>query len=103
MKTNKSIYNWEVYQKMRGDKPKIKKNFKTYKKPILGRMWDKLCVFGQKLIKRPIFFVLTIVNLVILAKYIVGLINSETVDMYRWVTTISFVVFFGYFTFYYKN
>jgi len=103
MKSNQSIYNWEVHQKMRGDKLKIKKNFKPYKKPILGQIWDKLCIFGQKLIKRPIFFILTIVNLVILVKYIVGLLNSETVDIHRWVTTISFVVFFGYFTFFYKN
>ena len=103
MKSNQSIYNWEVYQKMKGNQNKIKKSFKPYKKPILGQILDKLCVFGQKLIKRPIFFILTLLNFIILVKYIVALLNSDPIELHRWVTTVSFVVFFGYLTFFYKN
>ena len=98
-----SIINWEVYQKLKNSKFKIEKDIKTYKKPILGQILDKLCFFGQKLIKKPIFSLLFLLNLLLLVEYFRCTFLSEQIDMFKWVTTTSFLIFYGYLAFFNKN
>jgi hypothetical protein len=47
MEEKKSIINWEVYQRLKKPMPIIKKEIKFYRKPILGRILDKILFFGQ--------------------------------------------------------
>ena len=103
MNQKKSIHDWELYHKLKGNKPSIKKEFVTYKKPILGIFWDFLCKIGQRLIKKPIFSLLLTMNVILLGSYFNCMSNGEHIEMFRWVTTTSFMVFFGYFTFFDKN
>jgi hypothetical protein len=103
MDKKKSIINWEVYQKLKNGKIDIQKDLKTYKKPLLGQVWDKICVFGQKIRKKPIFSVLFIANLILVLEYGRCSYFGESIDLFRWVTTSSFLVFFGYMTFFDKN
>jgi hypothetical protein len=98
-----SIINWEVYQKLKKGNQKIENKIKTYKKPVLGRIFDKICVFGQKLIKKPIFSLLFLMNLTLIVEYFRCTYLGEGVEMFRWVTTTSFLVFFGYLAFFNKN
>ena len=103
MKPNKSIINWEVYQKLKSNKISIHKYTKTYKTPIFGRILEKICFFGKKIRKKPIFSVLLISNLVLLLEYGRCIYFEYPIDLFRWVTTSSFLVFFGYMTFFDKN
>jgi hypothetical protein len=103
MKKNHSIHNWELYHKIKGNKISYQKEFMSYKKPFLGRILDKICVFGQKLIKKPIFSILFLLNLTLLLEYGRCSYFGDHIDLFRWVTTGSFLVFFGYLTFFDKN
>jgi hypothetical protein len=103
MERNKSIINWEVHQKLKSNKILIQKDIKTYKKPILGQIWDKICVFSQKIRKKPIFSVLFTLNFVLILEYGRCTYFGESIDLFRWVTTSSFLIFFGYMTFFDKN
>jgi hypothetical protein len=103
MERKKSIINWEVHQKLKSNKISIQKDIKTYKKPILGQIWDKICIFGQKIRKKPIFSALFIANLILVLEYGRCSYFGESIDLFRWVTTSSFLVFFGYMTFFDKN
>jgi len=103
MKKNNSINNWELYQKIKGSKITYQKEFYGYRKPLLGRIFDKICIFGQKLKKKPIFSILFLLNLILLLEYGRCSFFGEQIDLFRWVTTGSFLVFFGYLTFFDKN
>lgn len=103
MKKNESIHNWELYQKLKGNKIVYQKEFVKYKKPFLGRIWDKTCVFGQKLIKKPIFSILLLLNAVLLLEYTRCTFFGDHIELFRWITTGSFFIFFGYLTFFDKN
>ena len=61
MEDKKSIINPELHSLVnKNKKMKFDKEFKTYKKPFLGRILDKFgnfCeLFSEKVTKRPIFF-----------------------------------------------
>jgi hypothetical protein len=103
MEHNKSIINWEVHQKLKSNKISIQKDIKTYKKPILGQIWDKICVFIQKIRKKPIFSVLFTLNFVLILEYGYCTYFGESIEVFEWVTTSSFLIFFGYMTFFDKN
>lgn len=103
MEKKSSIINWELYSKIKKPKLKLEKEFKVYKKPLLGRFLDKMCDLGQKLIKKPIFFILFVMNLILLGEYFRCTLSGEQIESFRWVTTTSFLFFFGYLTFLNKN
>lgn len=103
MKKNNSINNWELYQKIKKPKITYTKEFKGYRKPFLGRILDKICIFGQKLIKKPIFSILLLLNVILLLEYGRCTYFGDHIELFRWVTTGSFLVFFGYLTFFDKN
>lgn len=103
MKENKSIINWEVYQKMKKPNMKIHTEIKPYKKPILGRILDKICIFGQKLWKKPFFSILFLSNFLLLLKYVDCTVSGEQIQMFRWITTSTFFVLFGILIFFDRN
>ena len=103
MEEKKSIINWEVYQRLKKPMPIIKKEMKFYRKPILGRILDKILFFGQKLLKKPFFSVLFLANFLLLLKYVDCTVSGEQVELFRWVTTSTFFVLFGVSIFFDKN
>jgi len=103
MEKKSSIINWELYSKIKKPKFKLEKEFKVYRKPLLGRFFDKICFYGQKLIKKPIFSILFLLNLILLGEYFRCTFLGEQIESFRWITTISFLFFFGYLTFFKRN
>jgi hypothetical protein len=103
MNQKNSINDWELYHKIKGETSPIVKEIKPQKKPYIGVLWGKFCIFGQKLIKKPIFSTLFSMNVILLVSYFNCILNGEHIDLFKWVTTTSFLVFFGYLTFFDKN
>lgn len=107
MEEKKSIINPELYNKVRKNNFKIQKKIKTYKKPLLGRILDKFggfCeFFSDKIAKRPLFFVLFCLQLIILTRYFFVSCQGNEIQMYRWMFSSFFLGFFGYFTFFRKK
>jgi hypothetical protein len=103
MEEKKSIINWEVYQRLKKPVPIIKKEIKFYRKPILGRILDKILFFSRKLREKPFFSVLFLANLLLLLKYVDCTVSGEQVELFRWVTTSTFFLLFGVSIFFYKN
>ena len=95
MEEKKSIINWEVYQRLKKPVPIIKKEIKFYRKPILGRILDKILFFSRKLREKPFFSVLFLANLLLLLKYVDCTVSGEQVELFRWVITSTFIVLFG--------
>jgi hypothetical protein len=103
MEEKKSIINWEVYQRLKKPVPIIKKEIKFYRKPILGRILDKILFFSRKLREKPFFSVLFLANLLLLLKYVDCTVSGEQVELFRWVITSTFFVLFGVSIFFDKN
>jgi hypothetical protein len=103
MEEKKSIINWEVYSRLKKPTPIIQKEFKFYRKPLLGRILDKIRVFGQKLRKKPLFSALFFGNLLVLLKYVDCTLSGEQIELFRWMTTSTFFLLFGVFIFFDKN
>jgi hypothetical protein len=103
MKENKSIINWEVYSRLKKPTPIIQKELKFYRKPLLGRILDKIRVFVKKMWKKPFFSVLFLGNFLLLLKYVDCTVSGEHVELFRWVTTSTFFVLFGVSIFFDKN
>jgi hypothetical protein len=103
MEEKKSIINWDVYQRLKKPVPIIKKEIKFYRKPILGRILDKILFFSRKLREKPFFSVLFLANLLLLLKYVDCTVSGEQVELFRWVITSTFFVLFGVSIFFDKN
>jgi hypothetical protein len=103
MEEKKSIINWEVYQRLKKPVPIMKKEIKFYRKPILGRILDKILFFSRKLREKPFFSVLFLANLLLLLKYVDCTVSGEQVELFRWVITSTFFVLFGVSIFFDKN
>ncbi len=103
MEEKKSIINWEVYSRLKKPTPIIQKEVKYYRKPLLGRILDKIRVFGKKIWKKPLFSVLFFGNLLVLLKYVDCTLSGEQIELFRWMTTSTFFLLFGVFIFFDKN
>lgn len=103
MEEKKSIINWEVYSRLKKNPHIIKKDLRFYRKPLLGRILDNIRFFGKKMWKKPVFSILFLLNLTLLLEYGRCSYFGDHIDLFRWVTTGSFLVFFGYLTFFDKN
>lgn len=104
----KSIINPELDHILNKNKKiKIDSEFKLYKKPILGRILDKFgnfCVFfSKKVSKRPIFFFLTLIQVILLSIYGYLSYHGTEISVFRWSMTYFLLGFFAFFTFFSKN
>ena len=108
MEDKKSIINPELHNLVnKNKKMKFDKEFKPYKKPFLGRILDRFgnfCeLFSEKVNKRPIFFILSLGQLLLLTLYFYKSCQGIEIPQLKWGITSFFFGFFTYFTFFSKR
>lgn len=108
MKDKKSIINPELYHLTRKNgKIKYDTQFKYTKKPLLRRFLDKCGDFCKKITKkvkkRPVFFILFIIQTFFMGFFMYKLGMNEEITSFKLALSSFFSGFFGYFTFFSKK